>query len=256
MENRFAQNISNEELAMLPLCGFGGEIVVVDTQEAVEAACADLAASPVIGFDTETRPTFRPGAQNKVALLQLSTPCRCYLFRLCKIELDERLVQVLENVKSAKIGADVANDLRALQALRRFTPGGFVDLQSIVAQWGIADKSVRKMAGIILGEKVSKAQRLSNWEASTLTPAQQMYAATDAWVCEQMYTILLRTAKRPLPLPALPRQEITAAKNDVKTSDVEQKPALKPEKKHRKKYFRRKKSATNAAAPEKTQSHE
>lgn len=208
MENNFAENISNDELALLPVCAFGGQIVVVDKPESVALACKDLMAHSVIGFDTETRPTFKPGALNKVALLQLSTPTHCYLFRLCRIALEKELQKVLSSKEVVKIGADVKNDLRALQELRRFKPDGFIDLQSIVSQWGIADKSVRKMAGIILGTRVSKAQRLSNWEAAALTPAQQMYAATDAWVCERMYDKLLRTERRPLPeLPAIEKSD-------------------------------------------------
>lgn len=198
MENNFAASITNEELAELPVCAFGGRIVVVDSAEKAEEACKDLLSYDTIGFDTETRPTFRPGAQNKVALLQLSTPDACYLFRLCRMPLAKPIIKVLENEKTVKIGADIKNDLKALQELRHFSPKGFADLQSMVSDWGISDKSVRKMAGIILRTRVSKAQRLSNWEASNLTPAQQMYAATDAWVCQRMYDILIRTDKRPL----------------------------------------------------------
>lgn len=217
MENNFAETISNEELAEMPVCSFGGEIIVVDTVEMLEIACKELSKHNIIGFDTETRPTFKPGALNKVALLQLSDPGRCYLFRLCKIPMEKPLSELLENKNILKIGADVKNDLHGLQQLRRFSPEGFVDLQSIVPQWGISDKSVRKMAGIILGSRVSKAQRLSNWEASTLTPAQNMYAATDAWVCERMYRKLLDTDKRPLTQP--------------EPADVRDKPAKKSRKK-------------------------
>ncbi len=201
MENNFATNIDNDQLSLLPVCAFRGKIVVVDDPEAAEAACADLLSHAVIGFDTETRPTFRPGALNKVALLQLSTPETGYLFRLCKMPLVKPVIKVLESEDTLKVGADIKNDIRALQELRRFKPKGFADLQGMVAEWGIADKSVRKMAGIIMGVRVSKAQRLSNWEAATLTPAQQMYAVTDAWVCERMYGVLMRTDKRPLPMP-------------------------------------------------------
>ncbi len=204
MENSFATNITNEQLAELPVCAFGGRIVVVDDAEAAEAACEDLLSCSLIGFDTETRPTFRPGALNKVALLQLSTPHTCYLFRLCKMPLAKPVIEVLESETTVKVGADIKNDIKALQELRHFKPKGFADLQGMVTEWGIADKSVRKMAGIIMGTRVSKAQRLSNWEAAALTPPQQMYAATDAWVCERMYDMLARTVKRPLPQPEVP----------------------------------------------------
>ena len=196
MNNAFSENISNEDLAVLPAGVFTGGIAVVDTQESLMTACDYLLTQDMLGFDTETRPSFKAGNVNKVALVQLSTADRCFLFRLCRTRLDKALIKILENKHIVKVGADVGNDLRAMQQLRRFRPDGFTDLQSIVAQWGIADKSVRKMAGIILGVRISKAQRLSNWEASELTPAQQAYAATDAWSCLEMYRRLMATDKK------------------------------------------------------------
>lgn len=244
MENKFARNISNEDLALLPLCAFGGEIVVVDDAGAIDAACEDLLSWGTIGFDTETRPTFRPGALNRVALLQLSTPERSYLFRLCRIPLAKPIIKVLESDRTLKIGADIRNDIKALQELRHFRPKGFADLQGIVAEWGIADKSVRKMAGLVLGSRVSKAQRLSNWEAAALTPAQQMYAATDAWVCERMYDILMRTEKCPLPLPESIRdQESLEAGNGA--------PKRKENKNRHKRFRKPKVAADTGDMPEK-----
>ncbi len=196
IENQiFKSTISNEETAQLQAARFNGKIVVVDTESAVEDACAHLAAQRVIGFDTETRPSFKAGATNRVALLQLSTPERCYLFRLNRIPLDRAILKILTDKAIMKIGADVAGDIRSLHALRHFTAGGFVDLQSIVDGWGIEEKSLRKMSAIVLGQRVSKAQRLSNWEAINLTEQQQMYAATDAWICIGIYEKLLKTPK-------------------------------------------------------------
>lgn len=196
MENRFAQTITNEEISEMPLGSFGGQIVVVNDEKQLAAACEYLRTQEAIGFDTETRPSFKAGVVNRVALLQLSTAEKCFLIRLCRLRMERPLIKILESKHIVKIGADVTNDLRALQKLRRFRYDGFVDLQSIVADWGIAEKSVRKMAAIILGLKVSKAQRLSNWEASSLTPAQQMYAATDAWICLEMHRRLNQTDKK------------------------------------------------------------
>ena len=164
-----------------------------DDEKQVEAACRDLASSPVLGFDTETRPSFKAGVTYRVALLQLSTPTVCYLFRLNKIPLAKPILQLLEDRRVLKIGADVAGDLRSLRQIRHFRDGGFVDLQGIAPEWGIGEKSLRKLAAIVLGQRVSKAQRLSNWEAAALTPQQQMYAATDAWVCIAIYEKLLAT---------------------------------------------------------------
>ncbi len=196
MQNKFKNKISNEELAELPTIHFQGEIVVVDTLEAIDDACNDLLKYSVIGFDTETRPSFKAGVSHKVALLQLSTPTKCYLFRLCCIRLDKAIIKIIESKSIAKIGADVKGDIKALQELRHFKPSNFVDLQSIVADWGVEEKSVKKMTALILGYKVSKAQRLSNWAAVCLTHQQQCYAATDAWVCAFIYDRLQETDKK------------------------------------------------------------
>ncbi|MEG0807790.1 MAG: 3'-5' exonuclease [Alistipes sp.] len=194
-ENQFINKISNEQTALLPVIEFTGNIRIVDNEDEVEEACRSLAACSVIGFDTETRPSFQVGVSYRVSLLQLSTPKVCYLFRLNRIPLAKPLLQLLESTTILKIGADVAGDLRSLRQLRHFRDGGFVDLQTIASAWGIEEKSLRKLSAIVLGKRVSKAQRLSNWEATTLTAKQQIYAATDAWACVRIYDRLQRTPK-------------------------------------------------------------
>ena len=196
--NNFINKISNEQTALLPAIEFRGKILLVEQERDIAEACKQLAQQPQIGFDTETRPSFRPGVTFRVSLLQLSTPTICYLFRLNKIPLAKPILQLLENKEVLKIGADVAGDLRSLSQIRHFRDGGFVDLQTIAPQWGIEEKSLRKLSAIVLGQRVSKAQRLSNWEAATLTDKQQLYAATDAWVCTRIYEQLLRTPKKPI----------------------------------------------------------
>ena len=197
-ENRFIDKISNEQTALLPAIEFRGEIRIVEDERDIAAACKYLAEQPVIGFDTETRPSFRPGVTFRVSLLQLSSPEVCYLFRLNRIPLDKAILQLFENKRLLKVGADVAGDLRSLRQIRHFRDAGFIDLQAIAPEWGIAEKSLRKLSAIVLGQRVSKAQRLSNWEAATLSDKQQLYAATDAWVCTRIYDRLLRTPKKPL----------------------------------------------------------
>lgn len=182
----FASTISNEDVAQLEPVRFDGNIVVVETVRDLLRACEVLSAQKIIGFDTETRPSFTSGMLNKVALLQLSTDDVCFLIRLNKVPLDKALIAILQNENIAKVGAAVQNDIAALNALRRFKARGFIDLQNEVGRFGIEDRSLRKLSGIIIGKKVSKAQRLSNWEAQTLTPQQQQYAATDAWVCIEL----------------------------------------------------------------------
>lgn len=192
MEIAFAAKITDEETAGLPVVEFPGRIRVVDTVRAIDRACAELRRAEVIGFDTETRPSFRAGVVHRVALLQLSTRETAYLFRLNRIPLARPILSLLEDAKVTKVGAAIAGDLHALHELRHFRERGFVDLQQLAPQWGIEEKSVRKLSAIVLGQRVSKAQRLSNWEAQALTPKQQLYAATDAWVCERIYDRLLR----------------------------------------------------------------
>lgn len=190
--NSFLAKIGNEETALLPAIEFAGPIRIIDTERDIEAACRELRRAPIIGFDTETRPSFRAGVTYRVALLQLATQETAFLFRLNRIPLAKPLIDLLEDKQVLKVGAAVAGDLRALRLLRHFRERGFVDLQTLAPQWGIEEKSVRKLSAIVLGQRVSKAQRLSNWEAQTLTDKQTLYAATDAWICVQIYNRLLK----------------------------------------------------------------
>lgn len=191
----YKPTITNDEANTLPAAQFRGEIIIVDNDDQVEAMCQYLSEQTILGFDTETRPSFKAGVSNRVALLQLSSAERCYLIRLCRIKLHTPILKLLCDPAIVKIGADVRGDLHSLHQLRNFKEQGFVDLQHIAIDWGVEEKSLRKMSAIVLGKRVSKAQRLSNWEASQLTPQQQLYAATDAWVCIKIYKKLLATPK-------------------------------------------------------------
>ena len=196
----FKETIEPDTLQMLEYASFPGKICVIDSVGAeFNRAIAYLRSQKIIGFDTETRPTFSPGQQRYgVALLQLSGPEKAFLFRINSIGMHRRLCNLLANPKIIKVGAAIHDDIRGLQRTRDFVPAGFVDLQKIVWEWGIRDKSVKKMAAIILGIRISKTQQLSNWEADVLTEPQCKYAATDAWVCREMYIHLMRSEKNPL----------------------------------------------------------
>lgn len=196
----FQISISPEEISALELASFPGEIVLIDQEgEALDKAVRYLKRQKVLGFDTETRPTFSPDQHSTgTALLQLSGGGKAFLFRLKKIGLPRPLAAILANPSIVKVGAATLDDVRGLQKITRFSPKGFVDLQSIVNEYGIRDKSVKKMTAIILGVKISKAQQLSNWEAERLSESQQRYAATDAWVCREMYLKLQDSEKHPL----------------------------------------------------------
>ena len=184
----------------MPLGSFPGKIHVIDkTGLDFVRAIAYLSTQRIIGFDTETRPVFSPGQRHHhVALLQLSGGGKAFLFRVGTMGMSRLLCAIMSNPRIIKVGAAVHDDVRGLQYYRRFEAKGFVDLQKIAYEWGIRDKSVKKMAANILGVRISKSQQLSNWEAEQLSGPQQMYAATDAWVCREMYLKLLQSEKHPL----------------------------------------------------------
>ena len=196
----FQISISPDQISALELASFPGEIVVVDEDgPLMKRAVSYLKRQKVIGFDTETRPTFSPDQHSTgTALLQLSGSGKAYLFRLKKCGLPRPLASILANPAILKVGAATLDDVRGLQKITKFSPKGFVDLQKIVWEYGIRDKSVKKMTAIILGVKISKAQQLSNWEAEHLSESQRRYAATDAWVCREMYLKLTHSPKNPL----------------------------------------------------------
>lgn len=193
----FKSTISPEELDKLKSAEFTGEVTILDKiDEIYESALDYLTSQKIIGFDTETKPVFQANVKrNNVALLQLSGGERAFIFRLTETGMPDSLCKLLSTKKIIKVGAAVTDDIRGLQRYTKFVPRGFVDLQSIGESWGIKEKSVRKMAAIVLGVKVSKSQQLSNWEAEVLTEAQINYAAVDAWICRQMYLKLLSTPK-------------------------------------------------------------
>jgi ribonuclease D len=188
----FVSHIEKEDLCSLSNIVFPGKIVVVNSISEAEHAVEYLSKCDLLGFDTETKPAFRKGQKHVIALLQLSSDAVTYLFRLHAINIPNCLAALLENEAVKKIGVAVHDDIKGLQRLRKIKPNGFIDLQNIVANYGIEDKSVQKIAAIVLNARVSKAQRLTNWENEQLTSLQQLYAATDAWVCREIYVRLIR----------------------------------------------------------------
>ena len=229
----FKISIQAEEIEKMPLGAFPGEIKVIDSPGLeYAAAIAYLMSQKVIGFDTETKPVFSPGhPHNNVALLQLSGKDRAFLFRVNKLGMRRLMCSILSNPSILKVGAAVHDDIRGLQVYRKLTPQGFVDLQKIAWEWGIRDKSVKKMAAIILGCKISKTQQLSNWEADELSSAQKMYAATDAWVCTEMYNKLQSSEKHPLTQEQLNPVQTPVpetAQNQKKDETAGQDGAVKP----------------------------
>lgn len=175
-------------IAKLPRVLFPGRIYIMQSEAETNRAVEFLMSQPILGFDTETRPNFKKGPMRKVALLQVATPDVCFLFRLNLMdELPQSLRSLLEDRTITKVGLSLHDDLRALQKRGNFIPGTFVELQQEVRKIGIEDMSLQKLYANIFGEKIAKNQQLTNWEADSLTEAQQGYAATDAWACVMLY---------------------------------------------------------------------
>ncbi len=183
----YKETITKEELEQLPLSAFEGEIIVVDNKDTEREAVAYLNQFSFLGFDTETRPSFKKGQVNPVALLQLSTDEKAYLFRLNHRDLSRKVISLLANPEILKAGIAIRDDVKVLQAKKKFKPAGFVELQDVAKEKGINNFSLKKLSGIVLGKRISKAQQLSNWETPELTEAQLSYAATDAWVSYKIF---------------------------------------------------------------------
>ena len=159
----FLSEISKEELHTLSPSQFDGKIHVIERYGVAEIVAERLRSCPILGFDTETRPSFTKGKANRVALLQLATASDAYLFRLCKMDLPKNLLALLRDTKILKIGVAIKNDLALLKRLTKVDLEGFVDLQDMVQEHDIKNIGLAKMAGIVLGVRISKSQQLSNW---------------------------------------------------------------------------------------------
>lgn len=183
-------SITKSELAELPAASFSGKIRLIDNMEDAVEAARELSQCALIGFDTETKPSFRRGEHNTVALLQLATLNESYLFRLNHIGLPKCVADILENEDITKVGVSIHDDFLNLHKKYQLEPKGFIDLQSYVKDFNIADNSLSRIYGILFGMRISKGQRLTNWEAPVLSPHQQEYASLDALACLHIYNLL------------------------------------------------------------------
>lgn len=179
-------------ITALPVAQFEGRIVVILTPGETEKAVNYLLSQPLLGFDTETRPSFKRGQQHKVALLQVATDDICFLFRLHHTGLTPALVRLLEDTSVKKIGLSWHDDLIMLHKLGAFNTGAFIEIQEQIRQIGITDLSLQKIYANLFGMKISKRQQMSNWEEDILSDKQKLYAATDAWACIQIYKEVVR----------------------------------------------------------------
>ncbi|MFA6360669.1 MAG: 3'-5' exonuclease [Dysgonamonadaceae bacterium] len=184
--------ITKNEINELSIEVFNGEIIVIDDVDDVDDAVEYLKQFKVIGFDTETKPVFRKNVTRKVALMQLATMDKCFLFRLNRIQYPDVLDDIICNDEVMKVGLSLRDDFAALRQRSDCSPLNFVDLQSFVKDYDIKDMSLQKIYAILFNKKIAKNQRLSNWEAKVLKDSQKMYAAIDAWASLRIYNYLNR----------------------------------------------------------------
>ncbi len=184
---KFPVDISKEQIKELPLIHFPGKIYVIDRDEQLGFAYDVLSQADELGFDTETRPSFKRGRSYPLSLVQLATEDKCFLFRINKLSFPDGLMQLFENPDITKVGFDLNSDFHQIRRLASVDFQGFVDLQKYAKEFGLKDMSLKKLTAIVLGKRLSKRQRLSNWAQDNLTEGQKVYAATDAWVTLMIY---------------------------------------------------------------------
>jgi ribonuclease D len=188
----FAKTITNEEINDLELQQYEGNIVVIADEAKVAKALQEIRKHNVVGFDTETKPSFKKGVRHDVSLMQVAIPKKVYLFRLHYTGITSEMADFLSNEAIKKIGVALRDDIKDLQMMKEFVPGGFVEFSNLVKDVGIESNGLRKLTAIILGFRISKSAQTSNWENEVLTEKQLAYAATDAWVCLKMYNTLVK----------------------------------------------------------------
>lgn len=182
-----SKTISHDEINALPLKAFVGEILLITKATQLSEVFAEIQKHPVVGFDTETRPAFVKGQVFNVALLQLAIPGKVFLIRLTLTKLTKEIVHFFENENIIKAGVGIRDDIKTLHRLEKFTPAGFAELSTMARETGLEVESVKKLTALLLGFRISKGAQTSNWEAERLNEKQLVYAATDAWVCLEIY---------------------------------------------------------------------
>ena len=186
--NRFAK----DWMAELPRVTYDKNIIVIASPQQTEKAVNYLLSMSILGVDTETRPSFSRKQQFKCSLLQVATHHNCFLFRLNYTGMTPAIIRLLEDKTVPKVGLSWHDDIMSLKRLHAFEPGYFIDLQDHMREIGVEDLSLQKLYANLFNERISKTERLSNWERDVLTPKQKQYAAIDAWACIQLYEELLR----------------------------------------------------------------
>ena len=192
MTKTIYNKFDKQQIANLPKEEFKGRIFTITTERDAEKAVNYLMSQPILGFDSETRPTFKRNVSHQVALLQVATYDTCFLFRLNQLGLPNFIVRLLEDTSITKVALSWKDDTHMLQLRRKYKSGKFIDIQDEVGRIGIEDHSLQKIYANLFGKMISKRQQLSNWEADILSDAQKAYAALDAWACIHIYDEIQR----------------------------------------------------------------
>lgn len=192
----YQKEITREEVAELDLIQYEGPITVVDSRDSFGEVIRSISRHTLLGFDTETRPSFKKGKVYPTSIIQLAADDHVWLLRVNRIGYPRALVDLLSSGSILKVGSGLNDDLRRMRCDTRFDPEGFLDLQHYVAAFSIGEKGLKKMAAIVLNRRISKSQQVSNWDSDILTEQQLRYAATDAWVCLEIYKTLRNSHSR------------------------------------------------------------
>jgi len=188
---QYKKSIAKEDINLLELDKYNGETILVNTDAELDKACAEIEKCAIIGIDTETKPSFKKGQMNTVALLQIATDKKAYIVRLKKVKMSQRLADIFTNESIQKIGIAIFDDLKDLKKIIPFTDKSVVDLNLLAPKLGFESIGAKKLSALVLGFRISKRQQVSNWELEKLSQAQIDYAATDAWICREIYLRLV-----------------------------------------------------------------
>jgi len=188
---RYKKHITKEEISELEIGKFDGDIHIIDTSSDLDRACDYLSKCSVIGIDTETKPAFKKGVINRVALLQMSSAEKAFIIRLKKVPISDQLLEIFRSQDIVKVGIAIKDDLKDLKKLRYFEESNVVDLNLMAPNLGFESIGAKKLTALVLGFRISKRQQVSNWELEELSQAQLDYAATDAWICREIYLKLI-----------------------------------------------------------------
>ncbi len=183
----FPLSISKEEVMERPLGRYEGKIIILDSSERIDEALDQISKSKVVGFDTEAKPTFKKGQRRRISLIQVATDKEVFLLRVKEAGISNKMKAFFENESLKKIGIGLTDDFQLLNEIREFEPKGFIDLNKTFEHLGAQSIGARNLAAMVLDLRISKNAQTSNWEAPELSTKQKNYAATDAWICSEIY---------------------------------------------------------------------